>query len=73
MEVIKMKNIEFVKLTHTKSISTTKNYCFLNCKHCNKHYLKNMKSVDEIEELAKEGIKSFLISGGMNSLSLIHI
>jgi uncharacterized radical SAM superfamily protein len=67
MEVIKMKNIEFVKLTHTKSISTTKNYCFLNCKHCNKHYLKNMKSVDEIEELAKEGIKSFLISGGMNS------
>lgn len=62
-----MKNIEFVKLTQTKSISTTKNYCYLNCKHCNRHYLKNMKSIEDIEKLANEGIKSFLISGGMNN------
>lgn len=62
-----MKKIEFVKLTDTKSISTTKSYCYLNCKHCNKHYLKNMKSIEDIEKLANEGIKSFLISGGMNS------
>lgn len=62
-----MKKIEFVKLTNTESISTTKSYCYLNCKHCNKHYLKNMKNIEDIENLAKKGIKSFLISGGMNS------
>ncbi|MGM0640558.1 MAG: radical SAM protein [Thermotogota bacterium] len=62
-----MKNIEFVKLRETKSISTTNNYCYLNCKHCNKHYLKDMNSISDIEELSIEGFKSFLISGGMNS------
>lgn len=62
-----MKKIEFVKLKNTKSISTTKNQCFLNCKHCNRHYLENMKNINDIKKLAESGVKSFLISGGMNS------
>jgi len=62
-----VKNIEFVKLKETKSISTTNTYCYLNCKHCNKYYLNGMNSIEDIEKLANQGYNSFLISGGMNS------
>ncbi|GAB6189501.1 radical SAM protein [Marinitoga arctica] len=57
--------IHFVKMKETKSISLTGQYCYLNCKHCNKHYLENMATLNEIEKL--NNISSFLLSGGMNN------
>ncbi|MDO7977644.1 radical SAM protein [Oceanotoga teriensis] len=61
------KTIDLIKLNKTKSISLTGDYCYLNCSHCNKHYLKNMKTIKDIEALVKQGYKSFLLSGGMNN------
>lgn len=61
-----MKKIKLINLKKTKSISVTGEYCYLNCNHCNKHYLKDMKRVNDIEELIKKGYTSFLMSGGMN-------
>lgn len=49
----------------TKSISLTGNYCFLNCKHCNKHYLENMATINDIDNLSN--MSSLLLSGGMNN------
>jgi hypothetical protein len=58
--------IQFVILKNTKSISLTEDKCYLNCNHCNKHYLKNMKTIKDISNLYEEGFTSFLISGGYN-------
>lgn len=60
-----IKEIEFVILKNTSSISLTGNYCFLNCKHCGGHYLNNMARIKDIEDLVKNGFTSFLISGGL--------
>ncbi|OQY08943.1 MAG: radical SAM protein [Marinitoga sp. 4572_148] len=60
-----MKNkIHFVKMRDTKSISLTGTYCYLNCKHCNKHYLENMATINDINSLSDK--TSLLLSGGMN-------
>ncbi|BBE31394.1 radical SAM protein [Tepiditoga spiralis] len=61
-----MKKIKLINLKKTKSISVTGEYCYLNCNHCNKHYLKDMKKINDIEDLIKNGYTSFLMSGGMN-------
>jgi hypothetical protein len=60
-----IKEIEFVILKNTSSISLTGNYCFLDCKHCGGHYLNNMARIKDIEDLVKNGFNSFLISGGL--------
>jgi len=60
-----IKDIEFVVLKNTSSVSLTGNYCYLNCKHCGRHYLNNMAKVKDVEELVKKGFTSFLISGGL--------
>jgi len=60
-----IKDIEFVVLKNTSSVSLTGNYCYLNCKHCGRHYLNNMAKVKDMEELVKKGFTSFLISGGL--------
>jgi hypothetical protein len=62
---MKEKKIEFVKLLKTSSVSLTGEYCALNCKHCGRHYLKSMANINEIEDMAKNGDTSFLISGGL--------
>ncbi|KAF2956440.1 radical SAM protein [Marinitoga sp. 38H-ov] len=60
-----MKNsIHFVKMENTKSLSLTGNYCYLNCKHCNKHYLNNMITIKDIDKISN--MSSILLSGGMN-------
>jgi len=55
-----MKTIEFVYPVKTKAISITGEECALNCAHCNKHWLKGMSPLPEIDE----NTKSCLISGG---------
>jgi hypothetical protein len=60
-----MNNIHFVKMKNTKSLSLTGDYCYLNCKHCNKHYLKNMATLKDIDILSN--MSSILLSGGMNN------
>jgi hypothetical protein len=60
-----IKDIEFVILKNTSSVSLTGNYCYLNCKHCGGHYLNNMARVKDMENLVKKGFTSFLISGGL--------
>ncbi|SHE62250.1 hypothetical protein SAMN02745164_00799 [Marinitoga hydrogenitolerans DSM 16785] len=57
--------IHFVKIEKTRSISLTGNYCSLNCKHCNKHYLEHMATINDIDNLSN--MNSFLLSGGMNN------
>lgn len=59
------RKIEFVKLRKTSSISLTGSYCSFNCNHCNGHYLKSMSKFSEMHSLINQGIKSFLISGGL--------
>lgn len=53
------------------SVSVTGNFCSLNCKHCNRHYLEGMIpaiSEDALYNIAKtifeRGGKGFLLSGG---------
>lgn len=55
------------------AISITGSQCFLNCKHCNKHYLELMinadspeKLIDVCQKLKKEGAIGCLISGGFD-------
>jgi len=55
-----MKKIEFVYPIKTKTITLTSEECALDCAHCNKHWLKGMSSLPEIDE----NTKSCLISGG---------
>ncbi|MFA6991968.1 MAG: radical SAM protein, partial [Candidatus Gracilibacteria bacterium] len=56
------KNIQFVYPVDTKAVTLSGQGCALNCKHCNKHYLKQM---DTLDSSTPENIKSFLISGGL--------
>lgn len=52
----------------TESITLTGQSCALNCAHCGRHYLKEMRSVGEIQSQevlnAKHSFRSALISGG---------
>ena len=56
------------------AISITGSQCFLNCKHCNKHYLELMINADTPDKLIKickkldkEGAIGCLISGGFDN------
>jgi len=55
------------------SISVTGEYCYLNCAHCGRHYLKGMLKVtrksllERCMEMEKEGYTGCLLSGGMDS------
>src|SRR3989339_1016309 len=61
--MFKIKNsIQFVYLRNTSAISLSGNFCALSCKHCNKHYLKHMKTLDQA---IPPHIKSLLVSGGL--------
>ncbi|KKP36768.1 MAG: hypothetical protein UR28_C0038G0007 [Candidatus Peregrinibacteria bacterium GW2011_GWF2_33_10] len=57
------KKIEFVYLKNTSAISLSGNFCALNCKHCNKHYLKHMKTINDN---LPSNTRSVLISGGLD-------
>ena len=57
----RIKKIYFTDLSANQTISVTGNGCALNCRHCNKKFLKSMSGLDD--EI-KPGIKSLLISGG---------
>ena len=54
--------------TQTESITLTGRSCALNCAHCGGHYLKGMRSVEEVEVFGalsgKYPFRSALISGG---------
>ncbi|GLI49813.1 MULTISPECIES: radical SAM protein [Pseudothermotoga] len=50
----------------TVPVSVTGEWCALNCLHCGKHYLRSMKQIGEMENYAKMGYRSFLITGGLN-------
>lgn len=54
-----------VRPQSTLSVSVTGSSCVLSCKHCNRHYLKNMADPSMMNSAASRGTKSFLISGGL--------
>lgn len=54
--------IQFVYPSATKTVSLSGGGCALDCSHCNKHYIKQM---DTLDTAIPEGTKSFLISGGL--------
>lgn len=56
------RKIQFVYTDDTKTVSLSGKGCALDCKHCNKHYLKQMNTLDSP---TPENTKSFLISGGL--------
>jgi uncharacterized radical SAM superfamily protein len=61
------KNFKLIYTDPVLSVSTTKDYCELNCKHCNKRYLKSMYDIDDknlIETLKRKDKSTVLISGG---------
>jgi lipoyl synthase len=57
--------------TQTESITLTGRSCALNCAHCGGHYLKGMRSIEEIQIYADLNhnypFRSALISGGCTS------
>ncbi|WP_165274483.1 radical SAM protein [Thermotoga sp. Ku-13t] len=66
-----MIGLIFVDPSGTIPISLTNNVCRMNCAHCGGHYLAHMKTLQEMEKLAQEGHKSFLISGGLEKDLLV--
>ncbi|AJC74566.1 radical SAM protein [Pseudothermotoga hypogea DSM 11164 = NBRC 106472] len=61
----------FVDPSGTIPISLTGKFCHMNCAHCGGHYLSHMKTLREMDQLAKEGRRSFLISGGLEEDFLV--
>jgi uncharacterized radical SAM superfamily protein len=61
----------FIDPSGTIPISLTGKFCRMNCAHCGGHYLGHMKTLWEMEQLAREGHKSFLISGGLEEDFLV--
>ncbi len=61
-----MKKIKVVELRSTVSVSVTGTVCYLNCKHCGRHYLANMIPISKSDDIPSE-VKSLLISGGSTS------
>ncbi len=66
----KTKKITFYKNAYVP-VSITGYACSLNCKHCNRHYLRHMipaPSVDRLvkvcENLKKRGVEGIVLSGG---------
>jgi len=62
------------------SISITGNFCELNCKHCNRKYLKHMlnaetpeKLMDLCKKLEESGALGCLISGGFSKRGYLRI
>lgn len=58
---IKKKQIWFTDLSEDQTISVTGTGCALNCRHCNKKFLKPMSLIGA---RIKPNVKSILISGG---------
>jgi uncharacterized radical SAM superfamily protein len=56
------REIQFVYPQKTHTVSLSGGGCALDCKHCNKHYIKQMKT---LKSDIPEGTKSLLISGGL--------
>lgn len=57
--------------SETVPISLTGSVCSMNCAHCGGHYLAHMKTLQQLEQFAKKGYKSFLISGGLGKDLLV--
>ena len=57
-----VQKIQFVYPSATKTVSLSGGGCALDCGHCNKHYIRQM---DTLDTAIAEGTKSFLISGGL--------
>ncbi len=57
------KTIQFVYPKNTPPVSITGSGCALDCKHCNKHYIDTMPT---LEDKIPENAKSLLISGGLD-------
>lgn len=57
--------------SETVPISLTGSACSMNCAHCGAHYLAHMKTLQQLDQLAKKGHKSFLISGGLGKDLLV--
>lgn len=57
----------------TQAVSVTGNHCKLSCGHCGGHYLKHMKSLDDI--LGEDNLlaSSLLISGGCTAEGRVPI
>jgi len=60
------KPFVFVKPYNTSSVSLTGQACSLECRHCGRHFLKNMVTIDKIPEKGMGKFKSLLISGGLD-------
>lgn len=56
--------IQFVYPQDTHTVSLSGGGCALDCDHCNKHYIENMKT---LEDKVPENTKSMLISGGLKA------
>ncbi|MGE0032563.1 radical SAM protein [Pseudothermotoga sp.] len=66
-----MIELVYVDPSGTIPISLTGKFCRMNCAHCGGHYLSHMKTLQEMDRLAKEGHRSFLISGGLEKDFLV--
>jgi hypothetical protein len=64
-----MSEITFVFPFQTIPVSLTGKKCALQCKHCNKHYLEHMLTLDKL----KGNERSVLISGGCNSNGVVPL
>ncbi|MCX8058384.1 MAG: hypothetical protein N3A58_03085 [Spirochaetes bacterium] len=75
------RNFVYIKTFKTLALSTTGEFCKLNCPHCRKHYIKKMFDISKFSEYKTNfesdlydnnyinsffNYNSFLISGGMN-------
>ncbi|MEN3008268.1 radical SAM protein [Pseudothermotoga sp.] len=66
-----MIELIFVDPSWTIPISLTGNFCSASCSHCGGHYLAHMKTLQDLEQLASRGYRSFLISGGLGKDLLV--
>ncbi len=57
-------HVEFVFPFRTLAVSSTGEKCALNCSHCGGYYLKKMVTLEEALCKKREGVISYLISGG---------
>lgn len=66
-------NLDTYCMNRFPQISITGERCALNCKHCNRHYLRGMTSatsperlIEICKEFDKKGVNGILLSGGCN-------
>src|SRR3989339_82263 len=66
----RIKKIYFTDLSANQTLSVTGSGCALNCRHCNKKFLKSMSGLND---KIKPGIKSILISGGCDKAGKVPL